>query len=83
MASTCHILPRFAHSVIFLTIFTEKINLAKRAKTRQFNAFQEEKYYDKDTFHLPRQYINFHVLTIDIPCVCGIPKINLLLIYYF
>ena len=38
-ASTCHILPRFAHSVIFLTIFFEKINLAKRAKTRQINAF--------------------------------------------
>jgi len=32
-------LPRFAHSVIFLTIIFEKINLAKRAKTRQINAF--------------------------------------------
>ncbi len=34
-ASTCHILPRFAYSVIFLIIFFEKINCAKRAKTGQ------------------------------------------------
>ena len=32
-------LPRFAHSVIFLTIFIRKINLAKRAKHKQINAF--------------------------------------------
>ena len=44
-ASTCHILLRFAYSVIFLTIFFEKINCANRAKTRQIRAIGKAGYY--------------------------------------
>lgn len=33
MASTCHILSRFAHSVIFLMIFTEKNKPRKTCQT--------------------------------------------------
>ncbi len=38
-ASTCHISPRFAYSMIFLIIFFEKINHANRAKHKQIIAF--------------------------------------------
>ena len=36
-------MPRFAISVTFLTISTEKANSANRAKTRKTRAFQERK----------------------------------------
>lgn len=38
---------------------------------------------NKSAHGLPRQYTNFHILTIYISCVSGISYMNLLPIYYF
>ena len=42
-ASIRRILPRFAETVIFLTIFPQKPDRANRRKTRQITAIKEEK----------------------------------------
>ena len=61
MASTCPDLPRFAYSVINLTIIVDVIKFANRGKTGHIFALRNF-LYDTSAFLLPRQDSSVKVL---------------------
>ena len=54
-------MPHFAILVTLFIIVENNKNAEKVRKIGQNEAFQEEKYNDKNTIHLPRQYLMYAV----------------------
>ena len=59
-------MPHFAILVTLFIIVENNKNAEKVRKIGQNEAFQEEKYNDKNTIHLPRQYTGNSLKSLDL-----------------